>query len=126
MKKILFFTIGLCLGFAAYFMFITHKNHTSNDIGFIPFEKPSECLSDISEMRVVAPFSKGIVLATNGIDYNFIVYLIALDDKNKSKTNRGDTIKLNQDECYRKIGTYTYINDMEEYKKLPVLNIMEK
>lgn len=126
MKKFLFFIIGLLLGAFLYSVFMIHKNSADADMGFVPFDSPSECLQDITEMRVITPFSKGLVLTTNGIDYKFIVYLVALDDKNESKTNRGDILKLDKNECYRQIGNYSYINQSEDKVTLPVINIMEK
>ena len=125
MKNFLFFVIGLILGAILYLGFMMHKNNTKTEMGFIPFDTPTECLQNVKQMRVVSPFSKGLVLATNGIDYNFVVYLIALDKKNEAKTNRGDTLKLDDKECYRQIGVYTYENNNKDIVTLPVINIMD-
>ena len=109
-----------------YIIAVNHKNNYEPDMGFTPFDKPSECLQDINQMRVAGLFSEGMVLATNGIDYNFVVYLINLDEKNKNKTNRGDVLEIAENECYKQIGILAYTNPEEEIKTVPVINIMDK
>lgn len=127
MKKIWVFILGAIIGivltilFAAVATYISSSVNGSNSNLNI-FEEPGDCLISKSSLEIFQTLEQNVALAMIKDSYSSGAYLV-VNKENKSYYD-GQVIKLPAGKCFKQIGTYRYQNKENDWKTVPVVQIM--
>ena len=125
MKKWIVFVLGFVSGMVFLFLvlLIIGKSSATND-GMTYFEKPGKCIStkDFEVMQVVG---EGYALAREKKGYVGGI-LVLVTNENGELYYDDQVIKVPEGKCMRQIGVYEYQTKSENWKTVPIVQLMNE
>ncbi|MEE0266949.1 MAG: hypothetical protein UD103_03085 [Bacteroidales bacterium] len=125
MKKWIVFVLGFVSGIVFLFLvlLIIGKTYATND-GMTYFEKPGKCIStkDFEVMQVVG---EGYALAREKKGYVGGI-LVLVTNENGELYYDDQVIKVPEGKCMRQIGVYEYQTKSENWKTVPIVQLMNE
>ena len=125
MKKWIVFVLGFVSGIVFLFLvlLIIGKTYATND-GMTYFEKPGKCIStkDFEVMQVVG---EGYALAREKKGYVGGI-LVLVTNENGELYYDDQVIEVPKGKCMRQIGVYEYQTKSENWKTVPIVQLMNE
>ena len=125
MKKWIVFVLGFVSGMVFLFLvlLIIGKSYAIND-GMTYFEKPGKCIStkDFEVMQVVG---EGYALAREKKGYVGGILVLVTNDNGELYYD-DQVIEVPKGKCMRQIGVYEYQTKSENWKTVPIVQLMNE
>lgn len=125
MKKWIVFVLGFVSGIVFLFLvlLIIGKTYATND-GMTYFEKPGKCIStkDFEVMQVVG---EGYALAREKKGYVGGILVLVTNDNGELYYD-DQVIEVPKGKCMRQIGVYEYQTKSENWKTVPIVQLMNE
>ena len=125
MKKWIVFVLGFVSGMVFLFLVLLIIGKSSaTDEGMTYFEKPGKCIStkDFEVMQVVG---EGYALAREKKGYVGGI-LVLVTNENGELQYDDQVIKVPEGKCMRQIGVYEYQTKSENWKTVPIVQLMNE
>ena len=125
MKKWIVFVLGFVSGMVFLFLVLLIIGKSSaTDEGMTYFEKPGKCIStkDFEVMQVVG---EGYALAREKKGYVGGI-LVLVTNENGELYYDDQVIKVPEGKCMRQIGVYEYQTKSENWKTVPIVQLMNE
>lgn len=125
MKKWIVFVLGFVSGIVFLFLvlLIIGKTYATND-GMTYFDKPGKCIStkDFEVMQVVG---EGYALAREKKGYVGGILVLVTNDNGELYYD-DQIIEVPKGKCMRQIGVYEYQTKSENWKTVPIVQLMNE
>lgn len=131
MKKWIVFVLGFVSGIVFLFLvlLIIGKTYATND-GMTYFEKPGKCIST-KEFEVIQVIGDGYALAREIVDRTSLInipsgLLVLVTNDNGELYYDDQVIEVPKGKCMRQIGVYEYQTKSENWKTVPIVQLMNE
>lgn len=131
MKKWIVFVLGFVSGIVFLFLVLLIIGKSSlNDEGMTYFEKPGKCIST-KEFEVIQVIGDGYALAREIVDRTSLInipsgLLVLVTNDNGELYYDDQIIEVPKGKCMRQIGVYEYQTKSENWKTVPIVQLMNK
>ncbi|MBO7277370.1 MAG: hypothetical protein J6U84_05355 [Bacteroidales bacterium] len=131
MKKWIVFVLGFVSGaIFLFFVLLIIGKSSSNDNGMTYFEKPGKCIST-KEFEVIQVIGDGYALAREIVDRTSLInipsgLLVLVTNDNGELYYDDQIIEVPKGKCMRQIGVYEYQTKSENWKTVPIVQVMNE
>ena len=131
MKKWIVFVLGFVSGIVFLFLvLLIIGKSSSNDNGMTYFEKPGKCISK-KDFKVFQVIGEGYALAEERLEFSSGItlpgnLLVLVTNDNGELYYDNQIIEVPKGKCMRQIGVYEYQTKSENWKTVPIVQIMDK
>ena len=131
MKKWIVFVLGFVSGIVFLFLvLLIIGKSSSNDNGMTYFEKPGKCIST-KEFEVIQVIGDGYALAREIVDRTSLInipsgLLVLVTNDNGELYYDDQVIEVPKGKCMRQIGVYEYQTKSENWKTVPIVQLMNE
>lgn len=131
MKKWIVFVLGFVSGMVFLFLVLLIIGKSSaTDEGMTYFEKPGKCIST-KEFEVIQVIGDGYALAREIVDRTSLInipsgLLVLVTNDNGELYYDDQVIKVPEGKCMRQIGVYKYQTKSENWKTVPIVQVMNE
>jgi hypothetical protein len=125
MKKWIVFVLGFVSGAVfLFFVLLIIGKSSSNDNGMTYFEKPGKCIST-KDFKVFQVIGEGYALAEEKKGYVGGI-LVLVTNENGELYYDDQIIEVPEGKCMRQIGVYEYQTKSENWKTVPIVQVMNE
>ena len=131
MKKWIVFVLGFVSGIVFLFLvlLIIGKTYATND-GMTYFEKPGKCISK-KDFKVFQVIGEGYALAEERLEFSSGItlpgnLLVLVTNDNGELYYDDQVIEVPKGKCMRQIGVYEYQTKSENWKTVPIVQLMNE
>lgn len=125
MKKWIVFVLGFVSGIVFLFLVLLIVAKSSSNIGMTYFEKPGKCISTRNfEVFQVIGDSYALAREQNGNIFGGVLVLVT--NNNGELYYDDQIIEVPKGKCMRQIGVYKYQTKSENWKTVPIVQLMDK
>ncbi len=131
MKKWIVFVLGFVSGIAFLFLvLLIIGKSSSNDNGMTYFEKPGKCISK-KDFKVFQVIGEGYALAEERLEFSSGItlpgnLLVLITNDNGELYYDDQVIEVPKGKCMRQIGVYEYQTKSENWKTVPIVQLMNE
>ena len=131
MKKWIVFVLGFVSGIVFLFLvLLIIGKSSSNDNGMTYFEKPGKCISK-KDFKVFQVIGEGYALAEERLEFSSGItlpgnLLVLVTNDNGELYYDDQIIEVPKGKCMRQIGVYEYQTKSENWKTVPIVQLMNK
>lgn len=131
MKKWIVFVLGFISGMVFLFLVLLIIGKSSaTDEGMTYFEKPGKCIST-KEFEVIQVIGDGYALAREIVDRTSLInipsgLLVLVTNDNGELYYDDQVIEVPKGKCMRQIGVYEYQTKSENWKTVPIVQLMNE
>jgi hypothetical protein len=131
MKKWIVFVLGFVSGMVFLFLVLLIIGKSSaTDEGMTYFEKPGKCIST-KEFEVIQVIGDGYALAREIVDRTSLInipsgLLVLVTNDNGELYYDDQVIEVPKGKCMRQIGVYEYQTKSENWKTVPIVQLMNE
>ena len=131
MKKWIVFVLGFVSGMVFLFLVLLIIGKSSaTDEGMTYFEKPGKCIST-KEFEVIQVIGDGYALAREIVDRTSLInipsgLLVLVTNDNGELYYDDQVIEVPKGKCMRQIGVYKYQTKSENWKTVPIVQLMNE
>ena len=131
MKKWIVFVLGFIAGAIFLFLVLLIIGKSSlNDAGMTYFEKPGKCISK-KDFKVFQVIGEGYALAEERLEISNVItipgnLLVLITNDNGELYYDDQVIEVPKGKCMRQIGVYEYQTKSENWKTVPIVQLMNK
>lgn len=131
MKKWVIFVLGFIAGAIFLFLVLLIIGKSSlNDDGMIYFEKPGKCISK-KDFKVFQVIGEGYALAEERLEFSSGItlpgnLLVLVTNDNGELYYDDQIIEVPKGKCMRQIGVYEYQTKSENWKTVPIVQLMNE
>jgi hypothetical protein len=131
MKKWIVFVLGFVLGIVFLFLvLLIIGKSSSNDNGMTYFEKPGKCISK-KDFKVFQVIGEGYALAEERLEFSSGItlpgnLLVLVTNDNGELYYDNQIIEVPKGKCMRQIGVYEYQTKSENWKTVPIVQVMNE
>lgn len=131
MKKWIVFVLGFVSGMVFLFLVLLIIGKSSaTDKGMTYFEKPGKCIST-KEFEVIQVIGDGYALAREIVDRTSLInipsgLLVLVTNDNGELYYDDQIIEVPKGKCMRQIGVYEYQTKSENWKTVPIVQVMNE
>jgi hypothetical protein len=131
MKKWIVFVLGFVSGMVFLFLVLLIIGKSSaTDEGMTYFEKPGKCIST-KEFEVIQVIGDGYALAREIVDRTSLInipsgLLVLVTNDNGELYYDDQVIEVPKGKCMRQIGVYEYQTKSENWKTVPIVQVMNE
>ena len=131
MKKWIVFVLGFVSGIVFLFLVLLIIGKSSaTDEGMTYFEKPGKCIST-KEFEVIQVIGDGYALAREIVDRTSLInipsgLLVLVTNDNGELYYDDQVIEVPKGKCMRQIGVYEYQTKSENWKTVPIVQLMNE
>lgn len=131
MKKWIVFVLGFVSGIVFLFLVLLIIGKSSAiDEGMTYFEKPGKCIST-KEFEVIQVIGDGCALAREIVDRTSLInipsgLLVLVTNDNGELYYDDQIIEVPKGKCMRQIGVYEYQTKSENWKTVPIVQLMNE
>lgn len=125
MKKWIVFVLGFVSGVVFLFIVLLIIGKSSSNIGMTYFEKPGKCISTRNfEVFQVIGDSYALAREQNGNIFGGVLVLVT--NNNGELYYDDQIIEVPNGKCMRQIGVYKYQTELENWKTVPIVQLIDK
>jgi hypothetical protein len=131
MKKWIVFVLGFVSGIVFLFLvLLIIGKSSSNDNGMTYFEKPGKCISK-KDFKVFQVIGEGYALAEERLEFSSGItlpgnLLVLVTNDNGELYYDNQIIEVPKGKCMRQIGVYEYQTKSENWKTVPIVQVMNE
>ncbi len=131
MKKWVIFVLGFIAGAVfLFFVLLIIGKSSSNDNGMTYFDKPGKCIST-KEFEVIQVIGEGYALAEERLEFSSGItlpgnLLVLVTNDNGELYYDDQVIEVPKGKCMRQIGVYEYQTKSENWKTVPIVQLMNE
>lgn len=131
MKKWVIFVLGFIAGAVfLFFVLLIIGKSSSNDNGMTYFEKPGKCIST-KDFKVFQVIGEGCALAEERLELSSGIsrpgnLLVLVTNENGELYYDDQIIEVPEGKCMRQIGVYEYQTKSENWKTVPIVQLMNE
>ena len=131
MKKWVIFVLGFIAGAVfLFFVLLIIGKTSSNDNGMTYFEKPGKCIST-KDFKVFQVIGEGYALAEEILELSSGIsrpgnLLVLVTNENGELYYDDQIIEVPKGKCMRQIGVYEYQTKSENWKTVPIVQVMNE
>ncbi len=131
MKKWVIFVLGFIAGAVfLFFVLLIIGKSSSNDNGMTYFEKPGKCIST-KDFKVFQVIGEGYALAEERLELSSGIscpgnLLVLVTNENGELYYDDQIIEVPEGKCMRQIGVYEYQTKSENWKTVPIVQLMNE
>lgn len=131
MKKWIVFVLGFVSGIVFLFLvLLIIGKSSSNDNGMTYFEKPGKCISK-KDFKVFQVIGEGYALAEERLEFSSGItlpgnLLVLVTNDNGELYYDNQIIEVPEGKCMRQIGVYEYQTKSENWKTVPIVQVMNE
>lgn len=131
MKKWIVFVLGFVSGIVFLFLvLLIIGKSSSNDNGMTYFEKPDKCISK-KDFKVFQVIGEGYALAEERLEFSSGItlpgnLLVLVTNDNGELYYDNQIIEVPKGKCMRQIGVYEYQTKSENWKTVPIVQVMNE
>jgi hypothetical protein len=131
MKKWIVFVLGFVSGIVFLFLvLLIIGKSSSNDNGMTYFEKPGKCISK-KDFKVFQVIGEGYALAEERLEFSSGItlpgnLLVLVTNDNGELYYDNQIIEVPKGKCMRQIGVYEYQTKSENWKTVPIVQLMNE
>ena len=131
MKKWIVFVLGFVSGMVFLFLVLLIIGKSSaTEEGMTYFEKPGKCIST-KEFEVIQVIGDGYALAREIVDRTSLInipsgLLVLVTNDNGELYYDDQVIEVPKGKCMRQIGVYEYQTKSENWKTVPIVQLMNE
>jgi hypothetical protein len=131
MKKWVIFVLGFIAGAVfLFFVLLIIGKSSSNDKGMTYFDKPGKCISK-KDFKVFQVIGEGYALAEERLEFSSGItlpgnLLVLVTNDNGELYYDNQIIEVPKGKCMRQIGVYEYQTKSENWKTVPIVQVMNE
>ena len=131
MKKWIVFVLGFVSGIVFLFLvLLIIGKSSSNDNGMTYFDKPGKCISK-KDFKVFQVIGEGYALAEERLEFSSGItlpgnLLVLVTNDNGELYYDNQIIEVPKGKCMRQIGVYEYQTKSENWKTVPIVQVMNE